>query len=274
MALSLCSIASGSKGNCTIVREGDEVLVIDAGVSAARVLKGLDAVGFGGCTVAGIVVTHEHSDHVAGVRVLAKKTGAALHTTPGTFEGGKRHLHEVRDFRPMEARGTYRVGRFLVEPFSTFHDAKDPVAVVVRSAERPDDAVAVVTDLGFVSTLCFEKLRGCRTILFEANHDRKMLIDGPYPPELKQRILSRHGHLDNETTARALERLYASGTREVLLAHLSETNNSPEVVLQTMEKYLTRRVHRELQLSLTYQDRPSAVLGGVGSLFSLAPAGK
>lgn len=260
MRFDVCVVASGSAGNCTIIRHGDDVLVVDCGISKKRVLAALGELGIPIERVRGIVVTHEHRDHCAGVGVLSRGLKAPVYATAGTLGGCREIVKELHGFVEVDDCTPFQVGSMRVEPFPTFHDAANPFAVVVRPAEGDGPATAVVTDLGFVSTLAFERLKGVRTAVFETNYDPAMLQDGPYPWHLKQRIAGRNGHLENAHSARALARLYEAGLRQVLLAHLSETNNKPEVVLDTLARELPADVYAGTRFFLTYPDRPSEVV--------------
>lgn len=260
MRFDVCVLASGSTGNCTIVRHGDDALVVDCGISKKRVLTALEQLGILPAQVKGIVLTHEHRDHCGGVGVLSRGLKVPVYATAGTLSASREVIREVAGSVEVDECTPFQVGSMRVEPFPTFHDAANPFAVVIRPADRAGPATAVVTDLGFVSTLAFDRLRGVRTAVFEANYDAMMLQEGPYPWHLKQRISGRNGHLDNAVSARALAQLYDAGLRQVLLAHLSETNNTPEVVLDTLARELPAEVHAGTRFFLTYPDRPSEVV--------------
>lgn len=260
MRFDVCVLASGSTGNCTIVLHGDDAVIVDCGISKKRVLSALAALGVAPGQVRGIVLTHEHRDHCGGVGVLSRGLKVPVYATAGTLAESRAVTKELAGFVEVDEREPFRIGSMKVEPFPTFHDASNPFAVVVRPAEGEGPSMAVVTDLGFVSTLAFERLKGVRTAVFETNHCPVMLRDGPYPWHLKQRIAGNQGHLDNETSARALAKLYAAGLRRVLLAHLSETNNTPQQVFATLERELPADVYAGTTFYLTYPDRPSEVV--------------
>lgn len=260
MRFDVCVVASGSAGNCTIIRHGDDVVIVDCGISKKRVVAALAELGIPEASVKGIVVTHEHRDHCAGVGVLSRGLKVPVYATMGTLGGCKDVVKQLHGFVEVDDCTPFEIGSMRVEPFPTFHDAANPFAVVVRPGREDERATAVVTDLGFVSTLAFERLKGVRTAVFESNYDPAMLQDGPYPWHLKQRISGRNGHLENAHTARALARLYEAGLRNVLLAHLSETNNTPEVVLDTLARELPADVYAGTRFFLTYPDRPSEVV--------------
>jgi phosphoribosyl 1,2-cyclic phosphodiesterase len=260
MRFQVCVVASGSAGNCTVVQHGDDVLVVDCGISKKRVLEALARLGIAPGQVRGIVLTHEHRDHCGGVGVLSRGLKAPVYATAGTMKASALIVKDTCGFVEVDERTPFTIASIRVEPFPTFHDAENPFAVVMRPAGVDGPALAVVTDLGFVSTLALERLKGVRTAVFETNHDKVMLRDGPYPWHLKQRVGGKQGHLDNEQSAKALVQLYGAGLRNVLLAHLSETNNSPDTVMQTLRTELPPDVFSGTRFFLTYPDRPSEVV--------------
>lgn len=260
MRFSVCVVASGSAGNCTVVRHGDDALIVDCGISKRRVLEALARLGIAPGHVRGIVLTHEHRDHCAGVGVLSRALRAPVYATQETLVASRETVKNTARAIAVDERTAFDVASIRVEPFPTFHDAANPFAVVMRPAGGEGPALAVVTDLGFVSTLALERLKGVRTAVFESNHDRDMLRDGPYPWRLKQRVAGKQGHLDNESSAKALVHLYGAGLRNVLLAHLSETNNTPDTVMNTLRTELPPEVFSGTRFFLTYPDRPSEVV--------------
>lgn len=252
--LRLLTLASGSTGNCFAVAYRDEVLLVDAGLSRKRTLAALDAAGLGGATVRGLVLTHEHSDHVQGAGPVARGLKIPVHASEGTLRAAAPRLGRLPEAHGHRGAVPFKVGPFQVLPFPTFHDARDPFAMVI---EGPDGArVGVVTDLGAVTGLAEERLRGVEALILEANHDEDMLRRGPYPWSLKQRILSRAGHLPNQAAAALARRLADHGLRRVLASHLSQTNNSPARVREAF-----RRVEAAgVEVHLSAPDGPSPIL--------------
>jgi phosphoribosyl 1,2-cyclic phosphodiesterase len=260
MPFAVCVIASGSSGNCVLVKNGPDAIIVDCGISKKRVQAAMAAIGVAPETVRGIVVTHEHRDHSAGVGVLSRWLEVPVYATHGTHQASAHIVKNLAGRVDVQDREPFAIGSLVVDPFPTFHDAAEPFALVIRPADQPGPGLAVVTDLGFVSTLAFERLRGVRTAVFETNHDKTMLMEGPYPWELKQRVGGRQGHLDNLTSARALARLWEDGLRQVLLAHLSEVNNHPDVVMRTLQSELPPAVMESTRFFLTYPDRHSEMV--------------
>ncbi len=229
----VCQLASGSKGNSIYIESAAARILIDAGLSARQIDARLAAIGVDGATLDALFVTHEHGDHCRGVGPLARRYNLPVYIHPATME-------QLPGLGAVQARffavGDEIVcGDIRVCPFSVTHDAAAPVAFVV---ETDEGRVGVVTDLGVATRLVEERLRSCRVLVIETNHDEVMLRDGPYPWQLKQRIRGRHGHLSNAAGAELLGRLAWHGLEAVFLAHLSETNNRAEIARAEVEQVL------------------------------------
>lgn len=224
--MDLCSLASGSSGNCIFVGDDKTSVLIDVGVSAKLAESGLNTIDKTLKDIDGILITHEHSDHIRGAGVAARKLGVPIYGTRGTIEAMKRcsSLGKVdqglyREIRPDE---NFQIGNLEIAPFRISHDAAEPVAYRVNGGGK---SVAVVTDLGIFTQYTVDHLVGLDAVLIEANHDVRMLQVGGYPYYLKQRILGDHGHLSNENAGRLLCRILHDDLRHVLLGHLSQENN-------------------------------------------------
>jgi phosphoribosyl 1,2-cyclic phosphodiesterase len=226
--VTVCVLSSGSAGNCTYIGDGHAGVLIDCGVSTKQILARMAEVGLADAPVDGVLITHEHTDHVgaAGVlaRALQKRRGPVpFFMTRGTAEG------LAPACRPdgveiIEAGTPFRVRHLLVEPIPVPHDTNDPVAYRV---DIGDAAVAVITDLGRPTALIARHIRECRAAVLEFNHDEDMLMEGPYSYPLKQRIKGNHGHLSNRQAAQLLADAVGDRLQHLLLAHLSEENNTP-----------------------------------------------
>ncbi len=231
----LCSIASGSSGNCIYVGSDTTHLLIDAGISGKRVEQGLHELGLTGRDIDGILLTHEHADHISGLGVLSRKFGIPIYTTQGTREAiwkansiGAVDNDLYHDIYPDE---TFQIKDISIYPIRTSHDAAQSVAYRMESEKK---SVAVMTDLGVYTDYTVECLKGLDALLLEANHDINMLQVGPYPYYLKQRILGERGHLSNESCGRLLARLLHDKLKKVLLGHLSKENNLAELAYETV----------------------------------------
>lgn len=232
------SLASGSKGNCHALSDGERTLLIDAGISYLQIRTRLEILGWSLDSVKAVAFTHEHSDHIAALPVLLKRTNWSILATEDTLQaicrikGVTVPLARWIPLRPGHA-ADWEGWRIL--PFSTPHDAADPVAYRV---EAEGMAAAVVTDLGHPTALVMDHCRELDVLALEANHDIQMLREGSYPPPLKARILSRVGHLSNESMAELLDKVRSPRLRAVVLAHLSEQNNEPGLARFAAEEVL------------------------------------
>jgi len=228
-------LASGSKGNATFVALDGVRLLIDAGISATRIKRGLAALGVEAADLDGVLLTHEHRDHIAGLPTLEKWYHLPLYSRAATLASlGCRRELPPECLHPLA--GSLTVGGVQVIPFSTSHDAADPVGYRICGSE----CCAVATDLGFVTQDVQAGIEGADTLVLEANHDPEMLRQGSYPWTLKRRILSNRGHLTNADAAWTLVRMQKKPAH-VLLAHLSEENNRPELAVQTVGDILTQQ---------------------------------
>ena len=229
------SIASGSSGNCIYAGTENTHILIDAGISARRMEQGLTDIGVKGSELDGIVITHEHSDHVKGLGVLARKFGIPIYSTEGTLQEirGMKCLGEYPEelLTPVRPDVDFAIGDMVLEPFRIDHDAADPVGYRIRGGRR---SVAVATDMGCYNDYIVEHLKGVNGILLEANHDVNMLQVGTYPYPLKQRILGRLGHLSNDNAGRLLCEILHDDLKSIVLGHLSRENNYEALAYATV----------------------------------------
>lgn len=231
----LCSIASGSSGNCVYVGSEATHLLVDIGISGKRTEEGLRALGLTGREIDGILITHEHADHIQGLGVMARKYETPIYATAGTIEaikksGGLGNVDEAL-FREVREDVKFTLKDLTVNPMHISHDAAQPVGYRIGYGNKK---VAICTDLGMYNDYTVECLRGMNALLLEANHDVNMLQVGPYPYYLKQRILSDRGHLSNENSGRLLCRILHDNLKTILLGHLSKENNLPELAYESV----------------------------------------
>lgn len=229
------SIASGSSGNCIYIGSDKTHILIDTGISSKRIEQGLNEIGIKGGELTGILLTHEHSDHVRGLGILARKYGIPVYSTRETLEA-VRGMKSLGDYpkellQPISQDVNFFLGDLEIRPFRIDHDAVNPVAYRVQNDRR---SVAVATDLGHYSQYIVDHLQGLDVLLLESNHDVKMLEAGPYPYYLKRRILSDYGHLSNENAGRLLSCLLHDQLKHILLGHLSKENNYEELAYETV----------------------------------------
>jgi phosphoribosyl 1,2-cyclic phosphodiesterase len=247
----ICLLASGSKGNAVFIESGESRILIDAGLSARELSSRLEGIGKSPENLQALLVTHEHGDHSRGVGPMARRhrIPVYMHTDTRRSLPSLGRLDELHEF---ESGDVLPVRDMRVETFQTTHDAVAPVGFTIETSEGK---IGFATDLGIATRLVRERLKGCRMIVLEFNHDEAMLRDGPYPWPLKQRIRSNHGHLSNSAAAELLEELLWEGLEAVFLAHMSETNNTAELVLECAGSVLDRQNACAPRLILGLQDR-------------------
>lgn len=262
MAVRMTVLASGSRGNCTVLSSSCGSILVDAGISCRETLKRMKAVGEDPHQVKAIVISHEHADHVAGLEVLARKLKVPVYMTEITYETWRKSTRDAEG-KParLDRREHFQAGRsFVVEnitvsAFTIPHDAADPCGFTFR---MEGIKIGVVTDLGYLPYSVKDHLRGCDGLMIESNHDVEMLRNGPYPWMVKQRVMSRVGHLSNSALAGFLESDYDGSAAFLVLAHLSEQNNYPELARQTAWKALGNRLNlfQASNLTIAQQDKP------------------
>lgn len=238
--LELCAIASGSSGNCICVGSDNTHVLIDAGVSGKRIETGLNEIDLKTSEMQGILITHEHIDHIAGLGVLARRYGIPIFATEKTVNAilNTKSVGKIDAdlFQVIKPGKRFSIGELMFNPISISHDAADPVAYKVM---HEDKSMAVVTDLGNYNQAIVDELQGLDALLLEANHDIKMLQTGIYPYPLKQRILGDRGHLSNERSGQLLCELLHDNFGTVVLGHLSKENNYEELAYEAVRLEVT-----------------------------------
>ncbi len=257
MGVSVSVLASGSRGNCSLVATSSTRILVDAGLSGRETFKRLKALGDRNDDrngdrsngrveeISAILITHEHADHVAGLQRLATKLNVPVFLTAPTHHAWSRAVRDEKGAIPdlpklehFSAGRGFRVGDIEVMPFTIPHDAADPVGFTFRAEGVK---IGFATDLGYMPTNVRNHLRGCSVLVMESNHDVEMLRSGPYPWSVKQRVMSRVGHLSNDALAEFFSSDYDGGAEYVVLAHLSEQNNHPEIARAAAEQALGGR---------------------------------
>jgi phosphoribosyl 1,2-cyclic phosphodiesterase len=236
----LCSIASGSSGNCIYVGSDNTHLLVDAGISGKRIEAGLNEIGLKTAEMEGILITHEHSDHIGSLGVLARRYGIPIYATKGSIKGIL-HTKQVGDidkslFREISADEDFTIGDVTVSPLAISHDAAEPVAFILRKEGK---SLGIITDLGVYDHYIIQKLQSLDILLLESNHDVNMLQVGNYPYYLKQRILSNRGHLSNELSGQLLCEVLHDKFQTVILGHLSKENNYEKLAYETVRCEIT-----------------------------------
>ncbi|MEE1002995.1 MAG: MBL fold metallo-hydrolase [Acutalibacteraceae bacterium] len=239
----ICTLFSGSSGNCTYIENKGDAILVDAGVSAKRITQALNDRNLDIGKIKAVFVTHEHSDHVSGVRVFCTKNQIPVYSTNGTYKGMENEgfINEKVDCRILEDETD--MGSIGVKYFHTCHDTLESCGYTF---DLGDKKIAVCTDLGTVTDEVHNAISGCQTVVLESNHDIKMLQNNPsYPFYLKRRILSENGHLSNNSCAEEVEKLIESGTTRFILAHLSRENNLPMLAHETTRSLLLMDSYKE-----------------------------
>jgi phosphoribosyl 1,2-cyclic phosphodiesterase len=264
MAVSVTVLASGSQGNCTLVCSDGTRVLVDAGLSCKELLRRMVLCGESPSDISAIVITHEHTDHVSGLRVLAKKLKVPVYMTGATYDAYRRFARDsagnrvkLERLEAFQAGRAFQIGKITVMPFTIPHDAVDPVGFTFSGEGIK---VGVCTDLGYMPASVRHHIRGCQVLMIESNHDLEMLRGGPYPWAVKQRVMSRVGHLSNDALANFLTTDYDGGAEFLILAHLSEQNNHPEIARMTAERALGEQrnfVRNQLVLAAQHEPLPA-----------------
>ncbi|MDR3072464.1 MAG: MBL fold metallo-hydrolase [Clostridiales Family XIII bacterium] len=261
MVLSFCSFSSGSSGNCYLVKADSSAVLVDAGISTSRIMNGLLASRTDPEEIQGILITHEHSDHIRGLDVLSRRlSDAKVYATEGTM----RKLRSARvpeSCRIVSAGENHSIGKLEVDVFAVSHDAAEPIGFSIGLGGK---RVCIITDTGVVTEEMLSVAAEADILVLEANHDVSMLKKGRYPPLLKQRILGREGHLSNTQAAETIATIMGLDRKPrcVLLAHLSRDNNDPYVAEKTVSEILAEMDYhsgRDFFLKPLLRDKMSAV---------------
>ncbi len=233
-----CSLFSSSSGNCTYIGTSTANILVDVGVSAKRTDEALAGIGVDPDSIDAIFITHEHTDHISGVRVFAAKHNIKVYATPGTIAAMEKSgaLGEKNVYDSISPAGV-EAGGFFVKPFATSHDAAQSCGYTILTSDSK--RLAVCTDLGVMTDSVMNAIYGSDLVLLESNHDVNMLLNGSYPYQLKRRILSELGHLSNDVCARTAVELINGGTTRLVLGHLSHENNLPGLAAETSKSALS-----------------------------------
>lgn len=255
--MELCVLSSGSSGNCILVQSGATKILIDAGLSGRETERRLAAINVAPNEIQGICLTHEHGDHVAGLRVLHSRYNIKLYANSGTAQALRRLPRFANlPWNIFTTGSKFQIGEVCIEPFAVSHDAYEPVGFIAHNSHV---RAGIVTDIGVGTHLVRERLRGCHALVIESNHDEQMLIDSKRPEYLKQRIRSRQGHLSNRLAGELLAEIADANLQQVFLAHISSDCNQPELAISTVNRILTDRGLAKVRLTLTSADKISEI---------------
>jgi len=239
MSLFFQVLASGSRGNAILVYSAKTRILVDAGTTCKELMCRLGRTCVQAKNLDGLLLSHEHSDHISAAGTLSRRFNLPVYMTKGTLENLPPNIGRCASVTVFATGKCFDIGDLTIHPFATSHDAGEPAGFII---ENSGVRLGICTDLGIATSLVKVRLKGCHGLVLEANHDVNKLLDGPYPWFLKQRIRSAHGHLSNEDACNLLEDVYHEQLRCVIFAHLSETNNHPDLVLESCRK-LRRSPH-------------------------------
>jgi len=256
-ALRFSVLASGSGGNVCYVETNGARILIDAGLSCREMERRLALVGVSPGRLDGIVLTHEHLDHIRGAGVLARRYHLPLYVNARTLQNGQKVLGRLPETRLIETGGRVTLNDLVIDTFTKCHDAADPMGIVLSS---DGIRVGLATDLGRSTRLAEERLKGCQALILEFNHDPDMLLEGPYPLHLKRRIKGPDGHLSNREAGELLRAVSHADLRLVVLAHLSEINNRPEKARETAGQVLSGCGLGNARIWVGRQDAPGPMM--------------
>jgi phosphoribosyl 1,2-cyclic phosphodiesterase len=259
MAITVSVLGSGSRGNATFIKTDQVRLLLDAGMSRREISRRLEAIAEDPDGIDAVLITHEHTDHSAGLRMLLKDLAIEAFLTPGTIRTMGAAEFEMNGSKivAMEPGQAFTLGDLEIFPYRVPHDAAEPVAFHLTCAGVK---VAQLTDVGYLPDDVAGRLRGSHVLIMESNHDLEMLRVGPYPWNLKQRLMGRFGHLSNTAVGRFLQDQFDGDAEHILLAHLSSQNNHPELARYEAARALRSRGFAAERLEITSQDEPTAPL--------------
>lgn len=253
MTVKLSVLASGSKGNSLYVATKRVQLLVDAGLSARETERRLAQIGVELKDLDAVVITHEHLDHVRSLGTLSRRHRLPIYSNKGTRVHLPDSVGALQEKEEFVTGRSFSIGDITIHPFAISHDAADPVGLTLMNGSVK---VGLCTDLGTATRLVCRHLDSCSVVILEANHDVEMLHSGPYPWPVKQRIQSRLGHLSNEQSVELLNQVGSETLQQVILSHVSETNNSSEMVLKTFSSKLERRMRDRIRITLASQNHP------------------
>jgi len=259
--MKFCSIYSGSSGNCLYVSSETTKILIDAGLTGKKIQKGLEEIGVCPSDITAMVITHEHDDHIKSAGILSRRFNIPIYANTKTWEAMEKALGKIspENIKVFEGYDVFEIGDIFVKPFKIPHDAASPCGY---SFMNRGSKISIATDIGYVTEEIKNNIIDSDLILLEANHDVEMLKVGPYPYPLKRRVLSDLGHLSNEDAGLALVEILNGKTKKVILGHLSNTNNYPELALRTVISVL--QMHgiidgEHIEIDIAHRDRVGRV---------------
>ena len=256
-------LGSGSRGNSTLIKYDNYAFLIDAGLSRKQIIERLSTHKISPTDLSGIILTHEHIDHIRSAGSLAKKWNLPIWTNRGTIEGGKKFLDGIPEYIEIEVGKSFSICGLRTEPFTVPHDAADPFGLIFTSENGY--RIGFATDMGFATRLANEKLKGIQGLVLEFNHDSEMLLNGQYPWTVKQRIKSKLGHLNNEEAGILLKKIGSQELEWIVCAHISKENNSETLIMKNVNEALKNEFKKntkpQTKVCIATQDKPTELFG-------------
>jgi len=253
-------LSSGSKGNANLIFTDDTYLLLDAGLSAKKTFCAMEAIEVDPTRLNGIVISHEHSDHVNGAGIISRKLNIPIYFSEQTYSCCSRKIGKL-NYTPVffKVGDEFLIRDIKISSFTSSHDAIDSSNFIFEQLDNNKQKLAVATDLGFATKLLIEKIKEATTLILESNHDEIILLTGSYPWELKQRVKSTRGHLSNKQAVAVVSQMIDNRLNNLILAHLSEVNNTPELALKEMSCYLNE-IKSEVNLFIADQHKPTPII--------------
>lgn len=252
-------LASGSSGNSIYITDGKTKILIDAGLSGKKLSERLAQIGLSGDEIDAVLITHEHKDHISGAGIISRRFDIPIYANNPTWEKSYECIGSITEKNCEIINNDFMIGDMRIHPFSISHDAIAPVGYIIYCNNKQ---IGIATDMGFFDEKIVKELKGVDFLVVEANHDRDMLMTGKYPWSVKHRIRGDEGHLSNDDTAALLPEIIDGNGPHILLAHMSQDNNNPEVAYITVKNGLTAndlKEGKDYKLGFTYQDKPTRV---------------
>lgn len=261
MAIKFCSLSSGSDGNCQYIETENSKILIDAGFSGKKIETLLASIDVDPSTIDGILVTHEHIDHVLGVGILSRRYNIPIYANNNTWIGMSPMIKTVKDIntKVFQTNSNFEIKDIGIHPINVFHDALEPVGYIIYNGQRK---LSIITDTGWINDSIRNEIKDSNLYYMESNHDIAMLKEGSYPWVLKKRIMSTHGHLSNDDAGQILADVLCGNGEIVLLAHLSQDNNLPELAYKTVRESILSQgldVDNDIKLNLSFRDKATCI---------------
>ncbi|MBS4534484.1 MBL fold metallo-hydrolase [Clostridium sp. D2Q-14] len=261
MAFKFCSIASGSSGNCQYIEGGKGKILVDAGLSGKRIQESLNSIGANSGNIDGILVTHEHKDHIKGVGILSRRFDIPIYANNNTWEVMREYLGKLKEenIRIIKNNDTFEIKDIGISTFKTSHDAIDSMGYTLNYRNKK---ISIVTDTGIITDEIKNEIKNSDLLMLESNHDVDMLKVGSYPYYLKKRVLSSSGHLSNEDAGNLIVDIFQDKFKKIFLGHLSKENNFPELAYQTVVNIISEKgikINKDVEIDIANRHQPTVL---------------